>query len=218
MIPGERQSSLMARCAVERSGLLNKSARRQGRSGARGVDGCACIFGSLDRLGLSRFRVYVQLSFFPSPVPCRRAFNLRSNSLSRPRLPRELLYAPRRGAHCRAVARPSRARETPEIIVQWAVRAHAPNTMRMDGPGCYCRACSTIGHWLVPRSHALVDARSFYLGLWFIQYGINSFSSSSRFARAKHRGDTPMIRKMSLSVLVSSVMEYSLPCLGRLNQ
>jgi hypothetical protein len=110
MIPGERQSSLTARCAVEGSALLNKAARRQGRSGARGVDGCACIFGGRDRLGLSRFRVYDQLSFFLSPVACSRAFNLRSNSLSRPRLPRELLQRRRCAA---IVAEPSRAHQEP---------------------------------------------------------------------------------------------------------
>ncbi len=63
--------------------LLNKAATRQGRSGARGVDGCESIFGGLDHLGLSRFRVYVQLSFFPSPVACSRTFNVHSCGFGR---------------------------------------------------------------------------------------------------------------------------------------
>jgi hypothetical protein len=50
-------------------------------AGARGVDGSVSIFGGLDRPGLSRFRVYVQLSFFPSPVACSPTFNLNSNRL-----------------------------------------------------------------------------------------------------------------------------------------
>jgi hypothetical protein len=79
---GERKTLLTRQIAFEplpASVLLNKAATRQGRSGARGVDGCASIFGGLDRLGLSRFRVYVQLSFFPSPVARSRIFNFHSS-------------------------------------------------------------------------------------------------------------------------------------------
>ena len=44
-------------------------------------------------------------------------------------------------------ARPLGARETPDITAQRAIRAHAPNTKRIDRPGCYYRACSTTGAW-----------------------------------------------------------------------
>jgi hypothetical protein len=83
---GEHKTLLTRQIAFEplpASVLLNKAAPRQDRSGARGVDGCASIFGGLDRLGLSRFRVYVQLSFFPSPVACSRTFNVHACAFGR---------------------------------------------------------------------------------------------------------------------------------------
>jgi hypothetical protein len=42
-------------------------------------------------------------------------------------------------------ARRSRPCETPEISAHRAIRSRAPNTKRIDRPGCYCRDSSTTG-------------------------------------------------------------------------
>ena len=52
---GEREASMTGQMPfgpLSDPVLLNKAAMRQGRSGARGVDGCARILGGLDRLWL----------------------------------------------------------------------------------------------------------------------------------------------------------------------
>ena len=59
-----------------------------------------------------------------------------------------------RNGHRSRVASRSSALEPPEITAQRAIRARAPNTKRIDVPGCYCRACSRGIGWLVPRGYA----------------------------------------------------------------